>query len=296
MLSRYGGIDDLVGKLQTLAKTSHEVYHTNTLFYRLDKGDEFLVDTPDQKSDLGLNVGLDIQIQERTERKEIVSSHLISQLFFDEDISDLHIGFVTRLFDPSVDYSLFDRIIFVQAENLLAAPDWLVTEDVYKSIFEIIHQIKQTSTGAVITFDTNSPNLPLFTDLIQLNSHNENVISPEIWYTTFLEKELKNREKFSYPPYNNLILLTTQSKTETISRESLGEVTRYLSTLAPQMPEISWSSAYPAKFLKRKGLFSHHLVIRYPRQYTKFFQLRNEITKLTDLYRIQVRLNPRHLF
>jgi hypothetical protein len=41
----------------------------------------------------------------------------------------------TRVFDPAIPYSRFAKIIFIQAENLLASPDYLVQEEIKKEIF-----------------------------------------------------------------------------------------------------------------------------------------------------------------
>jgi primosomal protein N' (replication factor Y) (superfamily II helicase) len=292
IFSRFGGIDELMDQIQTLATNASQIYSTKVFLYRLDKGEVFLETT---KSKSNSTENFDIQIQERTEKQSLISSHIINDLLCNEDLSEVHIASSTRLYDPAIEYSSFDRIIYVQAENLLASPDWLVTEDVYKSLFEVFYQSTYRAETKII-FDTNSSGLPLFVDLMRLNSQNPEHTSLHNWHTEFITNELASRQKYSYPPYNNIILLTTQAKTETQSTQLLTEVTKYLQESGKNMPEISWSSPYPAKFLKRKGMYSHHLAIRYPRQYREFFQLRNEITKLADLYRIQVRLNPRHLF
>lgn len=255
----------------------------------------------------------------------------------------------TRIFDPNIDYFLFKKIVFLQAENLLASSDYLNQEEVLKAICEVF----LASSGEII-FDTKSPNLEFFQSLVELNQtinlenkgkiqiqteiidqnkgqnqiqNSENFISnlevrekiggiekmQEIlkieqkkiqsrtemihnWYNSHLLIEAKNRENFRFPPFTNLLLITTQEKSTIQSLESLESITNYLKTLQKELPEITFGKPYPAKFLKRKNKFSHHILVRYPRQYTQFSRLKTVISWLSDKYKVQIRLNPRHLF
>jgi primosomal protein N' (replication factor Y) (superfamily II helicase) len=199
----------------------------------------------------------------------------------------------TRLFDPLIDYKQFDKIIFLSAENLLASPDYLVQEDTYKQIADLLMSVDREKTE--ISFETKNIESDFFNGLLNLSQSSEqNAIKN--WYENFLEKELQVRQIFKLPPFWNLLLLTTQEKTNQIAQKKLEEVYKYLETLKSEFPEISYSKPYQAKFLKRKGKFSYHLLIKFPRQYEKFFKLRKDIFSLGSTHNLQIRLNPRHLF
>ena len=116
------------------------------------------------------------------------------------------------------------------------------------------------------------------------------------WYNELMSKESDSRQNFRFPPFTNLLLLTTQEQNPSKSLESLAAVSNYLATLQTELPEISFGKPYEAKFLKRKNKFSHHLLVRYPRQYAKFSRLKTIAQWLSDKYKLQIRLNPRHLF
>lgn len=280
----------------------------------------------------------------------------------------------TRVFDPNIDYFLFDKIVFLQAENLLASSDYLNQEEVLKALCEVF----LASSGEII-FDTKSPNLEFFESIMELNKNlqnlenqtensennhqnkienienqknpninlqlsselfeeiykeklakniefsqqneqqnivkidnSQNLQSPESqenqekiqnrteiiynWYNSNLTIEAKNRENFRFPPFTNLLLITTQEKSTSQSLESLESITNYLKTLQKELPEITFGKPYPARFLKRKNKFSHHILVRYPRQYTQFARLKTVISWLSDKYKVQIRLNPSHLF
>lgn len=199
----------------------------------------------------------------------------------------------TRIFDPSVDYSKFDKIIFVQAENLLAHLDYLVQEETYKNIAEILSQISEKTE---VIFDTNTPGLDFFKDLIKLNKDHPNPKTIHQWFLKALENEKKQRELFGFPPFKNLLLLTSQEKKREKALDLIQGAERELKNYQKDLSEITISNSYPARFLKRKGMHSYHLLIKYPRQYKDFAKLRELVTKTADLYNLQVRLNPRHLF
>lgn len=199
----------------------------------------------------------------------------------------------TRVFDPAIPYPKFDKVIFYHAQNLLASPDYLVQEETMKSIAEVL--LKLTDDTEVI-FDTNSQDLELFQELIKLNydyPSRENIYN---WFLKFLDKEKIIRQKYKFPPFYNLLLLTTQEKVRDKSIQSLIFVKDYLEKIRTELPEVTWSDPYPARFLRRKNLYSHHILLKYPRGYINFKKLRFEIASLSELYNLQVRLNPRHLF
>lgn len=284
----------------------------------------------------------------------------------------------TRILDPSLEYSRFAKIIFVRAENLMASPDYLVNEDVHRSLAELMLQIDDTTE---VVFDTANPDLPFFIELAKLNSvrdesktysksnleeidchlerserafasidqgslvlesdqikskaenllNNSNppdgifryaqddniseipnvtatTASPQeskqpkqfpnifTWYTDFVQEESKNRQRFQFPPFDNLILLTTQEKSKEKSIQKINSARQYLFGYKNELKSIIIGSPYQAKFLKRKGMFSHHLLVKFPRQYPQYFELRDIVKSVASTYNLQARLNPRHLF
>ncbi len=204
------------------------------------------------------------------------------------------IAVTTRIFDPSIDYSIFDKIIFIQAQNLLASPDYLVLEESVKSLSEVM--LKVNSENTEIIFDTNSPQIQFFQEIIKINMDHPNPINVHEWFFDFLKKEKENRQIFKFPPFWNLILLTTQEKKKENSYQIQETVKERLEKEKNCFSEITISPPYPARILRRKNLYSHHLLVRYPRQYAKFKLLRHTIMEIAENYNLQVRLNPRHLF
>jgi primosomal protein N' (replication factor Y) (superfamily II helicase) len=201
----------------------------------------------------------------------------------------------TRIFDPSIPYSSYEKVIFIEAHNLLASPDYLVSEEIHKALFELFLSLREESA---VVFDTHSPDLETFHELVRLNKESPEHLSFEQWHSSFLQKEEKNREQFNFPPFNNLLLITSHEKTKEASLEKINHVVHDIKRMKTSgtLPELSISSPYPSRFLRRKGLFSYHSLVRFPRKYQEIGHLRKEIMELASIYNVQVRLNPRHVF
>lgn len=296
-----------------------------------------------------------IEVLKKDFGKEVIKVESKGLVEYEQNI----VYVTTRIFDPSLEYNRFSRIIFVHAENLMASPDYLVNEDVHRSLAELFLQIDETTE---VIFDTNNTDLPFFVELAKLNSSSqesqtysenfeldynntspqshqnsatETTVLPQIdvnhiksspnlppisvnlskneffqsktkttsqptniisWYTDFVQEESKNRQKFRFPPFDNLILLTTQEKSKEKSIQKINSARQYLFGYKNELQLITIGSPYQAKFLKRKGMFSHHLLVKFPRQYNQYFQLRDIIKSVASTYNLQARLNPRHLF
>jgi primosomal protein N' (replication factor Y) (superfamily II helicase) len=215
---------------------------------------------------------------------------------FDLESDDQSRVFVTtRVFDPGLDYSIFGNIILLQADSLLSSPDYLVTEDTHQALAQLFLAI---NSEAKITFDTQDPESPFFTQLARLNSDHANNISIMDWFGNFLQIETQNRLKYQLPPTQNLALLTSQNKNQSRSMDNVKMARQYLQPLIQQngWKEVKITPIYPAKFLRRKGFFAYHLVIKYPKHFSNYFELQQLIKACASSYNLQVRLNPRHIF
>jgi primosomal protein N' len=210
-----------------------------------------------------------------------------------EDPENKKVFLTTRIFDPSIPYTNFSKIIFIHAENLMASPDYLVGEETYRNLSEIFLQVTDQTE---VIFDTTSPHLAFFQDLTRIHCEHSECLQPREWYEGFLVTEKETRDKFGFPPFQNLVLITTQEKNKEKSGQLINSARKYLMSVQKEFPEIKITTPYPARFLKRRGMFSFHLLVKYPRQYSRFFEFQKIIRYVKSQYRVQVRLNPRHLF
>lgn len=199
----------------------------------------------------------------------------------------------TRIFDPGLKYDEFEKIIIIQSQNLLASPDYLITEEVSKNLGELFLAI---SNQTEIYLDTSFGSLDFLEKLKQLNFENFQRISLASWYLTFLAQESLNREKYKFYPFVNLLLFTSHQKTKAKSIEVLRNFKKELQTQLENFPEIEMGDIYPARLLKRKNLFSYHLLLKFPRNYDKFPEFQKAVWRIQKVFLVQIRLNPKHLF
>jgi primosomal protein N' len=61
-------------------------------------------------------------------------------------------------------------------------------------------------------------------------------------------------------------------------------------------PGVKLGNYYPARFLKRKNMYSHHLLIKCDRHYPKFKPLKLFLKDVSSSYDLQIRINPVHIF
>lgn len=194
----------------------------------------------------------------------------------------------TRIFDPSIPYTSFDRIIIIRAESLLASPDYLVSEETHKQLMDLILHM---SSEAELIFDTDKLEGTVYEELLKQKRGLGG------WYTSFLQNESNHRQTFGFPPFENLVLYTTQEKTKEKSWDKIQEVYKQLKQHKQErLTDIEILYPYPARMLKRKGMFSHHCLLKFPKQYSHFAQISKICQEIDSVFRVQVRLNPRHIF
>ena len=194
-----------------------------------------------------------------------------------------------RVFDPAIDYTSFDKIVFIQAENLTASMDYLVSEDIVSSLVKVMSSCTPANE---IIFDTRSSELWIFDDIKRLSLGE---ITLDELYNNFLKKEAASRERFGFPPYKNIILVTSHNKKNADSYKLSKTVYEELKTRLKDIEEIELYPPYPAKMLKRVNMYSYHFIIKYPKKYTGYSKLRDEINSVGTSYGVQIRLNPRNL-
>ena len=299
--SMFAGIDELINTLDSLSgQKSFQFGSKNAApdwFKKISTGLVDKIEAETKMAPEGVmdeesltfsdqQTGFKIQITQNKSKLNILSDVL-------ENLAQGENVVTTRVFDPQLNYFKFNKIVFVQADNLLASPDYLVQEDTHKQLAEVLARVNPEST---IYFDTVSPENAFFNTLLTLNSiHPENQ-SVSNWYKSFLLKESGLREKFKFPPFYNLLLITSQEKDKQKSLSILHDIKNYLLTIKAELPEIEIGSPYPARFLKRKNMFSYHILLRYPKGYSRFSVLRQTVGSLALQKHLQIRLNPKHLF
>ena len=197
--------------------------------------------------------------------------------------NELDVEVSNRIFDPLLDYTSYNRIIITHAENLFLGIDYQSIEEAAKSLTELLVNI--------------NPDTQVVFDQKEGISILDGIEDPIKWFNDILEKEKLNRERFAFPPAVNLILISASDKNHSQAQAKLNVVRKELLALQIELPELGKPSyPYEAKMLRRRGFYTMHMFIKYPKNYSNVTLLNIEVAELKSRYRLIVRLNPRHIF
>jgi primosomal protein N' (replication factor Y) (superfamily II helicase) len=241
---------------------------------------------------------LEVQLKQQFKNTEIIRLDEIKLKDWEKDIdhkgeifnnNSRQIFLTTRIFDPMIDYTVFQKIIFLQADFLQASTDFAVAEEVNKQLAELFIQAMNSETEVIFESALDSEENEFFKSLSQIKD-------PIEWFKAEIVNESSSRQMFKFPPFCNLILVTASEKTEKQANEKLTSLIGYLDTLKSDFQEVTYSKPYKAKFIKRKGLYSCHVLIKYPRAYSKFLDYKAKIAPYIANLRLQARINPRNTF
>jgi primosomal protein N' (replication factor Y) len=228
----------------------------------------------------------------------------------------------TKVFDPRIPYSHFKSIVFIQAQNLAVGLDYLTTEEIILSVFNLYIRAGQSDLGKIlnqvqddttidklskpqspisIIFDTTNPDLEILQKFTELNSDSldksksfEDLLA---LYIDNVRRELVIREKFHLPPYHNLLLLSLNGKNLDKLKENVFTLYKWLKSATKELqPELELTPPYTAKLLKRKGFYTYHLLLKYPKNFKHIKDLGKILKPVIADMHIQARLNPRHIF
>jgi primosomal protein N' (replication factor Y) (superfamily II helicase) len=222
-------------------------------------------------------LGIPVHRYDKSKRVSNIGSNVTWDIGIDE------IAVTTRLYDPSIEYGRYNNIMIVGAEQMGSSLEYRASEEVMIGLFSLLMRLRK---GTNFVVDTRS----IDTSFMQFwlkNIESGNIINK------FYSEELEVRKVTGFPPFKNILLLTTQEKNKSLAQSKLSDARKII--INAQLSEVSISSVYPARMLRRKGYYSYHTVVTFPRQYQYFDQLKVLIHELCVPARIQTRLNPRHI-
>jgi len=284
--------------------------------------------------------------------KKIFKIDTSTSKLFQSFLSDLElykpespIFLTTKVFDPRIPYIAFKSIVFIQAQNLAVGVDYLTTEEIILSVFNLYietidfggkilryaqddtarmqddtalaqkdvdhvaaikdrhenNSISSPQSPISIIFDTTNPDLEVLQKFIQLNVISVDKTNPYedllALYSDNISRELVIRQKFHLPPYYNLLLLSLNGKNLDKLKENVFTLYKWLKGATKDLqPELELTAPYTAKLLKRKGYYTYHLLLKYPKNFKHIKELDKILKPVIADMHIQARLNPRHIF
>ncbi|MGL4758786.1 MAG: hypothetical protein ACRCXZ_05595 [Patescibacteria group bacterium] len=218
------------------------------------------------------------------------SSKEINSLFGGRDYleevlvqNELQVDVSNRIFNSTLNYKQYNKIILTHTENLFLGIDYQSIEENAKSLSELLLNLEENTK---VVFDQAVSNQIL-----------DGINNPLKWYQEIIEQESINRKKFSFPPEVNLLLISSSEKNKSNAISKLNIVRSEILELKSILKDVGTPSyPYEAKMLKRKGMYTMHMYIKYPKNYSEVSTLNRKLNELKSRYRIVIRLNPRHIF
>ncbi len=156
--------------------------------------------------------GLRVKRIDREEINDIASLEKVLK-----EISQMKVDIVvgTKMITKGLDFPRVALVGMVDADHTLAMPDFRATERTFQLISQMSGRAGRGVIGRVIV-QSREPNNPALRSIVNNNADD------------FYSSEIERRKALGYPPFKELILLTSIGKTPSIAKERIETVKRKL--------------------------------------------------------------------
>lgn len=162
--------------------------------------------------------------------------------------ADITIG--TSFILKRIHFSLFNLLGVISADTILYLPDFKANERTFQLITSLILNQKE----AEILIQTFLPQNLAITQASRLN------------YQKFYLEELKNRQKFNYPPFSQLIKLMNYGPDNQKVSEETQEIFKKLKIEIKGLKKIELLGPLPAFVSQKRGKYFWYIIIKHSHQ------------------------------
>lgn len=155
---------------------------------------------------------------------------------FSRQDTDILVG--TQMVSKGLDFEKVDVVGVLNADTLLNFPDFRSNERAFNMIEQVAGRAgRRNNQGKVIVQTTNPDNVVLQ----RVKEHD---------YSTFYEEEIRDRERYSYPPFTRVINVYIKNKDERMADEAAVKYTMALKgvfgnrVFGPEKPFVSRVATY----------------------------------------------------
>jgi len=162
-------------------------------------------------------------------RKKHAYQKIISD--FEKHYVDILIG--TQMITKGLDFDYVNLVGILNADNMINYPDFRAFERSYQLMSQVSGRAGRKKKQGKVILQTSNPNHPVVQFVVNQNFHQ------------FYNWQMKERERFHYPPYTRLITLTLKQKDKPQlnmnSRLLADELKRVFGkrVLGPEFPPVS---------------------------------------------------------
>lgn len=157
----------------------------------------------------------------------------MENLIYDFEKGKIDILVGTQMVTKGLDFDNVGLVGVIYADQALHYPDFRASERTFQTLVQVSGRAGRKKDKGKVMIQTFQPEHPVFKDVVNND------------YTSFFNRELKERELFRYPPFVRQIAITIKHRQSEISREAAEILALELKdlfgkrVLGPSIPNVS---------------------------------------------------------
>jgi primosomal protein N' (replication factor Y) len=175
----------------------------------------------------------------------------------------------TQMVTKGLDFENVSLVGIMNADRLFMHDDFRTAERSFQLMSQVAGRAGRNNQPSQVLIQTSQPQLPMFRYVMEHD------------YEMFYKEEIRQREKFYYPPFSRLIRLTFR---HTESKTAWEAATRFSESLQPVLGKNVLGPAEPY-MNKVRGQFIVQLLLKTGRSSTQIEQVKQKVQEL--IYELQ---------
>jgi primosomal protein N' (replication factor Y) len=211
----------------------------------------------------------------------------LENLIYDFERGKIDILVGTQMVTKGLDFDHVGLVGVIYADQALHFPDFRAAERTFQTLTQVSGRAGRKKEKGKVMIQTYQPDHPVFRDVV----HHD--------YTSFYERELKEREIFRYPPFVRQIAVTIRHKQFDISREAAEMMAIEMKALfgqrvlGPSIPSIG----------RIRNQYLHMLYIKMEKDIRLMSEIKNRLKefqagivkkKMLSTVRVNIDVDPYH--
>lgn len=177
---------------------------------------------------------------------------------------DILVG--TQMITKGLDFDHIGLVGVIDFDRLTQFPDFRANERAFQLVLQVGGRAGRRQKQGTVVIQTHNPNHPLLGDIVNTD------------YYTFIERELKERRLFNYPPFIRLIEVTIMHKKPDKCYHGANQMANLLKArllkrvIGPAVPGIS----------RVRGFYQYRILIKLEKTGINVYEVKNYIQECKD--------------
>jgi len=177
---------------------------------------------------------------------------------------DILVG--TQMITKGLDFDHIGLVGVIDFDRLTQFPDFRANERAFQLVLQVGGRAGRRQKQGMVIIQTHNPNHPLIADIVKTDYH------------TFIERELKERQLFNYPPFIRLIEIIVMHKKPDKCHQGAHQMANLLKArllkrvIGPAVPGIS----------RVRGFYQYRILIKLEKANINVTEVKNYIQECKD--------------